>query len=152
MRDAGPGDARLIVGVHRIAVVRLEQVEVDLAQALRRDRAPVLDETVRLQLVVREQHLRVERADDAVDCVLEEHDALALIGRLRQHVVEEQRLGERGRHLRDEDRVGRIDERLMRVREERVHRVPHLVRQREDRVERVVVIQQHVRVHAVHRR
>ena len=33
-----------------------------------------------------------------------------------------------------------------------MHRVPHLVRQREHRVERVVVVQQHVRVDAVHRR
>ena len=40
----------------------------------------------------------------------------------------------------------------MRVRQQRVHRMAHLVRQREHRVERVVVVQQHVRMDAVHRR
>ena len=84
--------------------------------------------------------------------MLEQHDALALVGRAREHVVEEQRLAQRGRHFGDEDRVAGIDERLMRVREDRVHRVAHLVRQREHGVERVVVVQQHVRLHAVDRR
>ena len=74
------------------------------------------------------------------------------IGGAVEHEVEKQRLAQRRRHLGDEDRVRRVDERLVRVRQERVHRVPHLVRQREHRVERVVVVEQHVRVDAVHRR
>ena len=40
----------------------------------------------------------------------------------------------------------------MRVRQQRVHRMAHLVGQREGSIERVVVVEQHVRIHAVHRR
>ena len=105
-----------------------------------------------LQLVIGEQALAVERADDIVDGVLQQHDALALIGRARQHVIEEQHLAQRRRHFGDENRVVGVHERLMGLRQHRVHRVPHLVRQREHRIERVVVVQQHVRMHAVHRR
>ena len=105
-----------------------------------------------LQLVIRKQALAVERADDIVDGVLQQDDALALIGGARQHVIEEQHLAERRRHFGDENRVVGVHERLMRLRQHRVHRVPHLVRQRKHRIERVVVVQQHVRMHAVHRR
>ncbi len=56
---------------------------------------------------------------------------------------------ERGRHLRDEDRVVRVHERLPLLREHRVHRVAHLVRQREHVVERVGPVQEHVGMHAV---
>ena len=38
------------------------------------------------------------------------------------------------------------------MRQQRVHRMPHLVRQREHSVERVVVIEQHVGMHAVNGR
>ena len=68
-----------------------------------------------------------------------------------EQVFEQQRLAQGRRHFGDEDRVARIDEGLMLLRQQRVHRVPHLVRQREHGVERIVVVQQHVRVHAVHR-
>ena len=61
-------------------MIGLQQTEVDLAEHLRRDRLPFLHQPVRLQLVVGEHHLRVERADDAVDGVLQQHDPLALIG------------------------------------------------------------------------
>ena len=66
-----------LVVVERVAVIRLQQVEVDVAERVGGDRLTRLDEPVRLQLVVREQHLRVEGADDAVDGVLEQHDAFA---------------------------------------------------------------------------
>ena len=149
MRDTGPRHPGLVVVVDRVAVIGLEQTEVDLAEPVGRDRLPFLDEPVRLQFVVRKQHLRIERADDAVDGVLEEHDALAFALGAGQHELEKQRLAQRGRHLGDEDRVVRIDERLVRVRQQRVHRVAGFVGQREHRVKRVVVIQEHVRVDAV---
>ncbi len=151
VRNARPGQARLLVVIERVAVIDLHQVEIDLAEPLGGHRPSLLDQAMRLQLVVGEQHLRVERADDAVDRVLEKDDFLAVVGRAFEHVVEEQHLAERGRHLGHEDGVRRVDEGLMGVREERVHRVPHLVRQREDGIQRVVVVQQHVRVHTVHR-
>ena len=72
--------------------------------------------------------------------------------RAREQVLEQQRLVQRRRHFGDEDRVARIHERLRLVRQDGVHRVPHLVRQREHVVERVGVVQEHVRVRAVHRR
>ena len=59
-------------------MIRLQQVEVDLAERVGRHRLPLFDQPVRLQLVVRKHHLRVEGADDAVDGVLQQHDALAL--------------------------------------------------------------------------
>ena len=71
---------------------------------------------MRLQLEVGEEDLRVEGRDDAVDRVLQQHDPLALVAGAIEHVVQEQRLAQRRRHLRDENRVARIDERLMRVR------------------------------------
>ena len=107
---------------------------------------------MRLQLEVGEHHLRVERAGDAVDRVLQQHARCSRAGRPLEHEIEEQRLAQRGRHLGDEDRVARVHERLRLMRQQRVHRVPHLVRQREHRVERLVVVEQHVRVRAVHRR
>ena len=152
MRDARPRDARLRVVVHRIAVIRLQQVEVDVGERVGRDRLSLLDEAMRLQLVVCEEHLRVEGGDDAVDGVLQQHDALAIVGRLPEHVLEEQHLAERRRHLGHENRVRRVHERLVRVRQQRVHRMPHLVGEGEHRVQRIVVVQQHVRMDAVHRR
>ena len=142
---------QLVVG-QRVAVEVGQQAAIQRAQALGRDRLAALDHPVRLELVVGEQHLAVERAGDLVDGVLQQHDALARIGRAGQHVVEQQRLAQRRRHLGDEDRVARIHERLRLVRQHRVHRVAHLVGQREDAVERVVPVEQHVRVHAVDRR
>ena len=143
--------AAVVVG-EGVAVEVGQQAAVERAQALGRDRLAALDLAVRLELVVGEQHLAVERAGDLVDGVLQQHDPLARIGRPGQHVVEQQRLAERRRHLGDEDRVARIHERLRLVRQHRVHRVAHLVGQREDAVERVVPVEQHVRMHAVHRR
>ena len=112
----------------------------------------LLHQAVGLQLEVGEQHLVVERADDAVDGVLQQDDALFAGGGTGQHQVEQQRLAQRRGHFGHEDRVARVHERLRRVRQQRVHRVAHLVRQREDGVEGVVVIEEHVRVGAVHRR
>ena len=79
VRDARPRHPRQLVVVERVAVVRLQQPEVDLAERVGGDGLPFLDQPVRLQLVVGEQHLRVERPDDAVDGVLQQHDALALV-------------------------------------------------------------------------
>ena len=152
VRDPRPRQAGQRVEVERVAVVVVQQLRVGLGQDLRRDRLILLGEPMRAQLVVGEQHLRVEGAGDVVDRVLEQHDPLDRIGRSRQHVLEQQRLAQRGRHLRDEDRVVRVDERLGLVRQDGVHRVTHLVRRREHVVERVGVVQQHVRVRAVHRR
>jgi hypothetical protein len=86
---------------------------------------------VRLQLEVGEHHLRVERAGDAVDRVLQQHRALLVTRRALEHQVEEQCFAQRGRHFGDEDRVAGVDERLRSMRQHRVHRVAHLVRERE---------------------
>jgi hypothetical protein len=51
-------------------VVRLEEIEVDAAERLRRDRLSLLGQSMSLQFVVRKQALSVERADDVVDGVL----------------------------------------------------------------------------------
>ena len=104
------------------------------------------------QLVVGEHYLREERAGNVVDRVLQKDDPLVRIGRSRQHVLQEQRLAEGGRHFGDEDRVARIDEGLRLVGEDRVHRVTHLVREREHVVQSIGIVQQHVRVSAVRRR
>ena len=152
MRNARPRDARQLVVVDCVAVVRPQQIGIDVAQDVRRDRASLLGQPVRLELVVGEHHLRVEGRHDAVNRVLQQHDALALVRGPLEHVVQEQRLAQRRRHLRHEDRVSGVHEGLMCVREERVHRMAHLVGKREHGVERVVVVQQHVRMHAVHGR
>ena len=70
MRDPRPGHARELVIIERVAMVRLEQREVDLAEVVGGHGPPFFDEAVRLQLVIRKQHLRVERRDDAVNRVL----------------------------------------------------------------------------------
>ena len=149
VRDARPGHPRQRVVVDGVAVVGPQRRVVERAEDVGRDRLARLDEAVRLQFPVGEHHLREERARDAVDGVLQQHDALVGIGGVRQPVVEQQRLAERRRHLGHEDRVVGIHERLPLVRQHGVHRVAHLVRQRERGVERVVVVHQHVRVHAV---
>jgi hypothetical protein len=71
MRNAGPRDARELVVGQRVAVVDLEQVEVDLPQYLGRDGPIALGQPVGLELVVGEHHLRVERRHDPVDRVLQ---------------------------------------------------------------------------------
>ena len=81
MRDARPGDPGEGIQVDRVAVVVLQQLRVGLGQDLRRDRLVLLDQPVRPQLVVGEHHLRVERAGDVVDGVLQEDDPLGRIGR-----------------------------------------------------------------------
>ena len=63
----------------RVAVVRLQRDRSRSRRGRRRVTGlAFLDQPVRLQLVVGEHHLRVERPDDAVDGVLEQDDALAL--------------------------------------------------------------------------
>ena len=152
MRDARPRHPRQRVVVDRVAVVGAQRRVVQRAEDVGGDRLPRLDEAMRLQFPVGKHHLREERAGDAVDGVLQQHDALERIGRVRQPVIEQQRLAQRRRHLGDEDGVVRVHEWLALVRQHRVHRVPHLVREREGGIERVVVVHEHVRVHAVHRR
>jgi hypothetical protein len=93
---------------------------------------------VRGQFEIREQHLRVERAGDVVDGVLQQHHLFGLVRRALQEMVEQQRFRQRRRHFGDEDRVIRVHERLPLVGQHRVHRVSHLVRQREHVVQRVV--------------
>ena len=66
-----------------------------------------------------------------------------------EHVVDEQRFVERGRHFGDEDRVVGERIRLRLVREVALHRVPELVRERADVVVLPVVVDQHVRVDVV---
>ena len=151
MRDARPRQPRERIHVERVAVVVLEQLRVRLGQDFRGDRLVLFGQLVRAQLVVREQHLRVEGPGDVVDRVLEEDDAFDRIGGAREHVFEEQRLAQRRGHLGDEDRVARVNERLRFVRQDRVHRMAHLVGRREHVVERVGVVEEHVRVRAVHR-
>ena len=64
------------------------------AERVGRHRPPLFHQPVRLELVVREHHLRVERRDDAVDRVLQQDDPLALTRGARQHQLEEERLAE----------------------------------------------------------
>jgi len=71
---------------------------------------------------------------------------LAVVGGVREHVLKKQHFAERGRHLGDENRVGRVDERLVGIRQERVHRMPHLVRERAHRKQIVVVTHQDERL------
>ena len=151
MRDSRPRQARKRVEVQRVAVIVGQQLLVGLGENLGRDRLILFGEPMRAQLVVRKQHLRVERPGDVVDGVLEQNDPFDRIRRSREHVLEQQRLAQRGRHLRNENRVVRVDEGLGFVRQDRVHRVTHLVGRREDVVERVGVVEEHVRVRAVHR-
>ncbi len=151
VRHARPGERRARVRREDRSPVFFQQAVVDAAQPLRRNRLIPLDQPVRLQLVVGEEHLVVERADNAVNGVLEEDDALFTRGGAFQHVVQEQGFAERRRHFGHEDRVVGVDERLRLVREQGVDGVAHLVRHREHGVEGVVVVHQHVRVCAVHR-
>ena len=151
MRDACPRHPRQRVVVDRVAVVGAQRRVVQRAEDVGGDRLPRLDETMRLQFPIGKHHLREERAGDAVDGVLQQHDALERVGRVREPVIEQQRFAQRRRHLGDEDGVVRVHEWLALVRQHRVHRVPHLVREREGGIERVVVVHEHVRMHAVHR-
>src|SRR5205085_3902264 len=50
VRDARPRQTPELVVIDRVAVVRLEEVEVDLAESLRRDGTALFGEAVRLQL------------------------------------------------------------------------------------------------------
>ena len=109
-------------------------------------------QAVRLQLEVGEHDLGVKRAGDTVDGMLQQHHAFIATAGTLEHQVEKQRLAQRRRYFRHKDRVAGIDERLRLVRQQRVHRVAHLVGQREHRVERLVVVEQHVGMRPVHRR
>ena len=150
VRDARPGELVEVVDRQRVAPVLLEQAGVELVEHVGRHRLALLDQAVRAQLEVGEHHLRVEGADDRVDRVLQQQEALLRVAGLRQQLVEQEALvGGRG-HLGDEDRVVGGDEGLVLVRQHGVHRMAGLVRQRERGVERVVVVHQQVRADAVH--
>lgn len=152
MRDARPRQPRQGVVVDRVAVVGAQRRVVEGTEDVGGDRFPRLDEAMRLQFPIGKHHLREERASDAIDGVLEEDDTLEWIGRVREPVVEQERLAQRRRHLGDEDGVVGVHEWLALVRQHRVHGVSHLVREREGGIECVVVVHEHVRVDAVHRR
>ena len=152
VRDPRPRHAGQVVEVHGVAVVVVQQRCIHLRQDFGRDRLVILSQAMRAQLEIREHHLREEGAGDVVDRVLQQNDPFGRVVGLLQHVVEQQRLAQRGRHFRDEDRVVRVHKRLPLVREHRVHRVAHLMRQREHVVQRVIPVEEHVRMNAVHRR
>ena len=84
MRDPRPCHGRDGLLVQRVAVVVAQQLPEQLVQRIGRDRLIVLDEPMRLQLEIREQHLRIERARDAVDRVLQQDGPFVrAIGRAR---------------------------------------------------------------------
>ncbi len=76
MRDPRPRVARVLVQVDGVPVIVLQQARIQLGQDLRRDRLILLGHPMRAQLVVGEQHLRVERPRDVVDRVLQQDHAL----------------------------------------------------------------------------
>ena len=73
--------------VDHVAVVVAEQSGVDRVQGVGGNGLVLLDQPVRLQLEVGEHHLRVKGRDDAVDGVLEQNDALPIVGRLRDRGI-----------------------------------------------------------------
>ena len=82
-----------------VTPVGLGGAGVQRAQRFGGDRLVALHTPVRLELVVGEQHLVVERADDAVDGVLQQHHALLARGGAGQHELEQQLFVQRRRHL-----------------------------------------------------
>ncbi len=144
MRDARPCELVEIIHRRHIAVVVLEQLLVDAAQHVDRDRLPLLDEPVRLQLVIGKHHLRVEGPEDGIDRVLQQQEALLRVGGGLEELVEQETLvGRRGDFGHKDGVVGR-HEGLAVVGQRGVHGMAGLVREGEDRVEGVVVVQQQV--------
>lgn len=124
MRNARPGETVQIIRRHRVAVVVVEQPRVNFSEHIGGDRLAPLDPLVRPALEIGKQHLRVKRAHDLIDGMLEQQEPRLGITRRAKKPVEHQTLVDRGRHLRHEKRVAVRGERLRLIRKLRVHRVP----------------------------
>ena len=102
-----------------------------------------------LVLKVGEHRLPVEGGADVVQMLGEQRRPLGLALGVVEQIVVEQHLVGGGGHLRAEQGVVRVDERLRLVGVPAVHRVAGLVHQRKDVVQRAVEVEQHVGVHVV---
>ena len=103
---------------------------------------------VQAQLELGKLRLPEDRSLDVLEVAAEDRQPRVVVLHLLEHVVDEQRLVERGGDLGDEDRVigGGVGLRL--CREIALHRVAQLVGQRAHVVVLAVVVDQHVRVDA----
>ena len=132
-----------------VAVVVARDLEVQRREVLAGQRLAALGLLVKGQLELGELGLPEQRRAQAVEQRAQQEQAGGVVLGAIEHVVNQQILVERRRHLGDEDRVvgGRV--RLRAVRQERVHRVPRLVRQRRQVLVAAVEVEQLIRVHAV---
>ena len=146
MRDAAPTRRGAVGVLDHPPRVLVQEPRVDLVQTVHGERVAPLGTLVGFLLELREHHLRVHRALDLADVMVQEEDPLLPVHLLPQQVIHQDGLVRRGGHLGHEDRVVRVDHRLIRHRVVRVQGVTHLVRQREHAVDVVFVVHQHVRV------
>jgi hypothetical protein len=96
------------------------------------------------QLELRELRLAEDGALDVLEVVAEQREPRVVVLDRLQHVLDQQRLVERGGDLGDKRRVVGQVERLRLVRQVALHRVPELVRHRADVGVLAVVVDQHV--------
>jgi hypothetical protein len=85
-----------------VAVVLLRDVQVELCERVARDRLALLRFLVHAQLELRELRLPEHRALDVLEVVPEKRQPRVVVLDLAEHVVDEQRFVERGRHFGDE--------------------------------------------------
>ena len=149
MRDPAPlvGDQR--IRHHLGAKILLVQLQIGLAERISRKRNTLFRHPVGLSLKFLEHGLAVDRSFEAVQIVVEQVGLLPGVLSLREHVLQKQDLIGRGSDLRHKDLVPCVEVGLSVLGIPGVHGVPHLMDQCEYVVERIRVVEQHVRMHAV---
>ena len=132
-----------------VPVVLLRDVQIQLGQRVARYRLAFLRHFVCAQLELGELRLAEDGAFDVLQVVSQKRQPGVVILDVLEHVIDEQRLVEGGRHFRDEDRV--VDERvgLRLVRKVALHRVTELVGDRAHVGILSAVVDQQVRMHVV---
>ena len=102
-----------------------------------------------LQLELGELRLAEHGPLDALEVVPEHRQPRVVVLDRLQHVIDQERLVERGGHFRDERRIAGQRIRLRLVRKVAVHRVPQFVGHRAHVVVLAVVVHEHVRMDVI---
>ena len=152
MRDSRPLISDLLIRDHVGAIILLIQLIIHLIQVPGVQALPALAERVTAHLKFRELRLAEHRSLKAVEIMIEQISPLLLIRGLLQEILHQQDLIRRGGNLRNKDLIIRIDIWLIRIGITAVQGMSHFMRQREHIVQRVIIIQQHVRVRAIRTR
>ena len=146
MRDPCPFQRNFVVRYHLRPEVQPVERQILLAQRVGRQRLAVFRRPPHLQLKLGKHRLPVYGALELVEEVVDQIGAFLFILRLSEQMAHQQNLIARRGHLRHKDHVVGRAGRLVFGAVVAVQGMPHLMGQGEHAVQRVLVVQQHVRV------